>query len=126
MNHPELERDLVELGMIKDVAAQEGSVTVTLALPFLDVPIRDELVRAAQATVANIDSVLQVEIQPIEMSQRAHAAFMAKSGKGASRSASSLNDIFHVVAVLSGKGGVGKSSVAAMLAVALRRREKRG
>jgi Mrp family chromosome partitioning ATPase len=35
-----------------------------------------------------------------------------------------LNDIAHVVAVLSGKGGVGKSSVAAMLAVALHRREK--
>ena len=47
------------------------------------------------------------------------------SDKGSARPASSANDIAHVVAVLSGKGGVGKSSVAALLAVALRRREKR-
>jgi Mrp family chromosome partitioning ATPase len=125
VNHPELERDLVELGMIKDVAAQDGAVTVALALPFLEVPIKDELVRAVQAAVASMDPALQVEIQPIEMSQRERAAFMATSEKGEPRPASPLNDISHVVAVLSGKGGVGKSSVAAMLAVALRRREKR-
>jgi Mrp family chromosome partitioning ATPase len=125
VNHPELGRDLVELGMIKDIAAQDGAVTVALALPFLEVPIKDELVRAAQAAVASVDPALQVDVQPIEMSQRERAAFMAESEKGKSRPASPLNDISHVVAVLSGKGGVGKSSVAAMLAVALRRREKR-
>lgn len=32
--HPEIERDLVELGMIKDIAIQDGRVTVSLALPF--------------------------------------------------------------------------------------------
>jgi Mrp family chromosome partitioning ATPase len=50
---------------------------------------------------------------------------MAKSDERDSQPASSANNISHVVAVLSGKGGVGKSSVAAQLAVALRRRGKR-
>jgi Mrp family chromosome partitioning ATPase len=58
------------------------------------------------------------------MSQQERAAFMAQTGGGPSP-ATSANEISHVVAVLSGKGGVGKSSVAALLAVALRRRGMR-
>jgi Mrp family chromosome partitioning ATPase len=58
------------------------------------------------------------------MSQRERAAFMGKAG-GEPGPVASANDVSHVIAVLSGKGGVGKSSVAALLAVALRRRELR-
>ena len=123
--HPELERDLVELGMIVDVAVQDGRVAIVLALPFIEVPIKEDLVRATEEAIRTIDPALQVQVQPVEMSQRERAAFMAKSEKGDARPASSANDISHVVAVLSGKGGVGKSSVAALLAVALRRRGKR-
>jgi Mrp family chromosome partitioning ATPase len=50
---------------------------------------------------------------------------MAASEKEENPSGSPIKDISHVVAVLSGKGGLGKSSVAAILAVALRRRGKR-
>lgn len=123
--HPELERDLVELGMIVDVAVQDGRVAIVLALPFIEVPIKEDLVRATKEAIRTIDPALQVQVQPVEMNQRERAAFMAKSEKGDARPASSANDISHVVAVLSGKGGVGKSSVAALLAVALRRRGKR-
>ena len=123
--HPELERDLVELGMIVDVAVQDGRVAIVLALPFIEVPIKEDLVRATEEAIRTIDPALQVQVQPVEMSQRERAAFMAKSEEGDARPASSANDISHVVAVLSGKGGVGKSSVAALLAVALRRRGKR-
>jgi len=120
--HPEMGRNLVELGMIREIALQDSQATVTLALPFLDVPIKDDLVRAVREAVSKASAGLNVQVEPIEMSQKERAAFMAASEKGESRPASPLNDISHVVAVLSGKGGVGKSSVAAMLAVALRRR----
>jgi len=123
--HPELERNLVKLGMVKDVDVHDGKVTITLALPFVDVPIKQDLTRAVYEAVSKVNPALQVQVEPIEMSQKERAAFMAISQEEDSRSASPLNDIAHVVAVLSGKGGVGKSSVAAMLAVALRRREKR-
>ena len=122
--HPEVKRDLVELGMIKGVAVQDSGVTVTLALPFINVPIKEDLIRAVQEAVSKVDAALQVRVEPIEMSQKERAAFMSLSEEQGSRPASPLNEIAHVVAVLSGKGGVGKSSVAAMLAVALRRREK--
>jgi Mrp family chromosome partitioning ATPase len=58
------------------------------------------------------------------MGQRERAAFMAQA-EGGSKPAQAANKIAHVVAVLSGKGGVGKSSVAALLAVALNRNGKR-
>jgi len=122
--HPEVKRNLVELGMIKDVAVQDNKATVTLALPFIDVPIKDDLIRAVQEAVSEVGAALQVQVEPIEMSQKERAAFMGASEEKDSQLASPPNDIARVVAVLSGKGGVGKSSVAAMLAVALRRREK--
>jgi Mrp family chromosome partitioning ATPase len=122
--HPEFKRDLVELEMIKDVAVEDNRVTVTLALPFIDVPVKDDLVRGVREAVFGIDSAAQIEVDLVEMSQRERAAFMGKAG-GEPGPAASANDISHVVAVLSGKGGVGKSSVAALLAVALRRRKLR-
>jgi Mrp family chromosome partitioning ATPase len=123
--HPELDRDLVELSMIKEVTVQDGNATVILALPFIDVPIREDLVRAVQEAVSKENALVQVDVKPIEMSQKERAAFMALSEEKGARGTSHMNEIAHVIAVLSGKGGVGKSSVAAMLAVALRRRENR-
>jgi len=122
--HPEVKRNLVELGMIKNVTVQGGMAIVTIALPFIDVPIKEDLIRVVYEALSKVNPALQVQVESIEMSQKERAAFMAISQEEDSRPASPLNDIVHVVAVLSGKGGVGKSSVAAMLAVALRRREK--
>jgi Mrp family chromosome partitioning ATPase len=122
--HPEIKRNLVELGMIKDVAIQDGCVTVTLALPFKEIPVKDGLVRGVQEAVKKLDSSDQVEVKLVEMSQQERAAFMTAS-EGGPKPAQAGNQIAHVIAVASGKGGVGKSSVAAMLAVALKRQGKR-
>jgi Mrp family chromosome partitioning ATPase len=123
--HPELEENLAELEMIKNVVVQDGAVTVHLALPYPDVPVKDDLVELIQDALGQVGPDLRVQVQPIQMSQRERAAFMARSEKDSDQRAAPANDIANVVAVLSGKGGVGKSSVAAMLAVALRRRGKR-
>ena len=122
--HPEIKRNLVELGMIKDVSVEDEKVTLTLALPFMNIPIKDDLVRAIKGAVAKLGVNLQVEVNLAEMSQQERAAFMTAS-EGGPKPAQSANKIDHVVAVLSGKGGVGKSSVAALLAVTLRRRGER-
>jgi Mrp family chromosome partitioning ATPase len=122
--HPEMKRNLVELGMIKDVGIGDGDVTFTLMLPFKEVPIKDNLVRSAREAVATLDSDLEIEVKLAEMGQQERAAFMT-AAEGGPKPAQSVNRVDHVVAVLSGKGGVGKSSVAALLAVALHRRGKR-
>jgi Mrp family chromosome partitioning ATPase len=107
--------------MIKNVAVEDSRVAVTLALPFMDVPVKDDLVRGIKGAVSGMDSAAQIEVDLVEMSQKERAAFMGKAA-GEPGPAASANDVTHVVAVLSGKGGVGKSSVAALLAVALRQR----
>lgn len=121
--HPEIKRNLVELEMIKDVVVRDRLVTLTLALPFKEVPIKDDLVHSVREAVAGVDSDLEVTVNLAEMSQQERAAFMAASGDGP-KLAQSANRVAHVVAVLSGKGGVGKSSVAALLAVTLSRQGK--
>jgi Mrp family chromosome partitioning ATPase len=121
--HPEIERNLVELEMITDVTADDGYLAVTLALPFKEIPIKDELVRSIRGRLMDLDANATVEVHLVEMSQQERAAFMA-AAEG-QKPAQSANEIDHVVAVLSGKGGVGKSSVAALLAVALNRAGKR-
>ena len=122
--HPELKRDLVGLEMIKGVTAENEHVTITLALPFLDVPVKDDLVQGVKKAVSARDPTARIEVELIEMSQKERATFMSGTGE-APGPAASANEIAHVVAVLSGKGGVGKSSVAALLAVALRQRDMR-
>jgi phosphoribosylcarboxyaminoimidazole (NCAIR) mutase len=52
---------------------------VTLALPYIGVPIKEDLVRAVQAAVSRMDATLQIHVKPIEASQRERAALMAAS-----------------------------------------------
>ncbi|MDY7039547.1 MAG: Mrp/NBP35 family ATP-binding protein [Chloroflexota bacterium] len=122
--HPEIKQNLVDLQMIKEVVADNNKVTCTLALPFKEIPIKDDLVHSIREAVMKLDTSAEVEVKLIEMNQKERAAFM-KMAEGGPKQAEMLNDIRHVIAVMSGKGGVGKSSVAALLAVALRRREQR-
>ena len=122
--HPEMKRDLVALGMIRDVRVEQGDVAFTLMLPFKEVPIKEDLMRSACQAVEALDPSAEVELQLSEMDQQERAAFMALA-EGGPKPAQSMNQVDHVIAVLSGKGGVGKSSVAALLAVALHRQGKR-
>ncbi|MBN1956397.1 MAG: Mrp/NBP35 family ATP-binding protein [Anaerolineae bacterium] len=119
--HPEIEqRDLVSLNMIRNVGIQGGTVTLTLVLPFKEVPIKDALVDSVRAAVTALDASVQVEVKLVEMDQQERAAFTTEA-EGGPRPAQSMNQVGQTIAVLSGKGGVGKSSVAALLAVALNR-----
>jgi Mrp family chromosome partitioning ATPase len=121
---PELGRDLVELGMIKGVEIENNQVKFTLALTTLACPLRDQLRSDAEQAVLALDGVQDVQIELAEMSaeERQRALSKAKPQDAtASPLAKKLNKVSHVVAVMSGKGGVGKSLVSSLLAVALRR-----
>jgi Mrp family chromosome partitioning ATPase len=124
VTHPEIERSLVELGMIKGVGVHGDRVTVTLAIPFKEIPIRDRLVSSVRQAVQQVHPRGKADVQLAEMTQQERAAFMTAS-EGGPGPAQSANRIDRVIAVLSGKGGVGKSSVASLLAVSLRRQGKK-
>jgi ATP-binding protein involved in chromosome partitioning len=115
---PELHRSLVELGMVRQITAEDGRVAVTLALTTPASPLKDQIVADAKQAIFMLDGVRQVEIELVEMSpeeKQRLGLHQAEPGQAAH-----LNDVRHVIAVMSGKGGVGKSLVSSLLAIALR------
>ena len=70
---------------------EDDRVTVTLALPFKDVPVKDDLVGGVREAVSGIDSTAQIGVDVVEMSQRERAVFMVKAG-GEPGPAASAND----------------------------------
>ena len=118
---PELHKSLIELGMIRDVQIDRGQVEITLALTTLGCPLKGQISADVRATVGALEGVEAVTVDLVEMTvgeKRRIGIGVQQEGKG---TAEDLNDIRHVIAVMSGKGGVGKSLVSGLLAVALRR-----
>lgn len=116
---PELHKSLIELGMVRQVDIRKQRVTITLALTTLACPLREQIVDDVKRTLGALEGVEQVNVDLTEMTDEERRRIgIGVPEKG---SAENLNVIRHVVAVMSGKGGVGKSLVSALLAIALRR-----
>ena len=116
---PELHRSLVELGMVRNVQVKDAQVRFTLALTIPECPLKDQIVAEARAAVLALDGVQEVRVDLTEMTDEERRQ-IGLGGMDEPGMAEHLNDIRRVVAVMSGKGGVGKSLVTALLAVALR------
>jgi Mrp family chromosome partitioning ATPase len=102
-----------------------GQVSFTFALTTLACPMRGQMVEDAKAAIAKLDGNLEVKANLAEMSDAEKQNLLGRPSERGKPLAERMNEIGHVVAVMRGKGGVGKSSVAALLAVALRRQGKR-
>jgi Mrp family chromosome partitioning ATPase len=118
---PELGRNIIELGMLRDLQISEGTVEFTLALTIPDCPLRDEIAENARAAVKALPGVKNVVITLGAMSETERAAALGSQNQIPAPTTPAFNHIGRVVAIASGKGGVGKSSVAALLAVTLTR-----
>jgi ATP-binding protein involved in chromosome partitioning len=120
---PELHRPLTDLGMVADVrAGRRGRVRVHILLTTSGCPLRERLradVEAAARAVPGVRDVI-VEFSTMSPRQRAELGEQFRTGSGKVRGALAADQPV-VFAVASGKGGVGKSTVTANLAVALAR-----
>lgn len=103
---PDLGRNIVDLGFIKDLEIDAGKVSFKIELTTPACPVKDQMKQQAEDAVGGLDWVESLEI---EMTAQVRAAV---SMDGAMR-------IKNIIAVASGKGGVGKSTVSANLAFAL-------
>ena len=118
---PELGADVVELGMVRDVLIDGGVAIIHITLTIAACPMRDQIegdvVRKVRA-LAGIDEV-EVRIAAMTSSQRSELMSVARRTARENAEPTMINPLTRVIAVGSGKGGVGKSSVSVNLAVAL-------
>ena len=108
---PELHRDIVSLGMVKDLAVANGKVTFMVELTTPACPLRESIEGDCKKELAGIPGVRDLAIT--------FGAQVRGSKTGAGQT-DLLPTVKNVVLVAAGKGGVGKSTVAANLAVALK------
>ena len=116
---PELRRDIVELEMVRSVDVHEnGVVDVMVSLTTPGCPIRNHFQTGVAEAVRELEGVTGVNVSFDVLSDNEKAALGRKLGRG-SLPEGALAQVANVICVGSGKGGVGKSSVTANLAVAL-------
>jgi ATP-binding protein involved in chromosome partitioning len=106
---PELRKSLVELNMIRDVEIVEGAVRFTLVLTTPACPLQEFIVEDCQKAVRQLPGVETVEVA-VTAETPQQKSLPDRQG---------IHGVKNILAVSSGKGGVGKSTIAVNLAVAL-------
>src|SRR5919109_2448656 len=117
---PELQRSVVELDMVRDVRVDDGTVAVTIALTVPGCPLRASFEEQVASALRAVEGLQAVELSFDVLSPEERAALTTKlRGDVSPRTPDvSIDAGTRVVAVASGKGGVGKSSLTANLAAA--------
>ncbi|WP_108719333.1 Mrp/NBP35 family ATP-binding protein [Miniimonas sp. S16] len=121
---PEIRRPITELDMVKDIAVDDGDVRVTVALTTAGCPLRDTITANVTDAVEALDGVRTVAVTLTVMTDEERKA-LRTTLRGTDAEPvipfAQPDSLTRVIAVSSGKGGVGKSTVTANLAVAMAR-----
>ncbi len=111
VNDPDLNRDLVSLGMIKDIQVEGGKVAITVELTTPACPLKAKIQEDCEQAIRKVQGVEHITV---EMTAQTRG-----SKTGADQGEDLIPGVKNVILVASGKGGVGKSAVAINLAACL-------
>ena len=113
--HPAKDKNIVDLGMVQDITLEDGCVKVTLAFSKHRDPLGEYLVDASRAAlVRGCPKGTDIEVKTVIREEKPARKTLELGNE-------ELESVGRVIAVASGKGGVGKSTVAVNLAIALSR-----
>ena len=120
---PEIGRPIEDIGMLQGIDVDGGAVTVRVLITIEGCPLKDRITQDVTAALRPLDGVESVEValSPMSPEQREALVHQLRGGsaEGATQRRISFPESTAVIAVASGKGGVGKSSVTVNIAAAL-------
>jgi ATP-binding protein involved in chromosome partitioning len=110
VRYPGFSRDIVSFGLVRDVVCDPGAVTVRITVQTRDPNVPEQIFRECHAVLDPLPDIGTVKVEIQDAPAGPDASSVGKS---------SIPGVKRIIAVASGKGGVGKSTIAANLAVAL-------
>jgi len=121
VKYPGFSRDIVSFGLIRDAQVQDGHAQISLAITTSDAAVPAKLKTSVEEVIKAIDGITDVSVEIAVSRPNSAPGTQAAGAQQQQQSSEAMQEVKYIVAVASGKGGVGKSTFAVNLACAFDR-----